>query len=191
MEYAMAVYVSLLNVYERDATLWKFNYVSRGQRDCYTFKSKDANIAKFVSKHVMAFLYRPHFAWKMDACFVNHTHGALRSSLCLRAYLISRRLSEERQGKGKASTGDIDDRFQVCDVCSVSLDQFEFIYHCSADINDRCDICLHCVYSIIRQSGELKQLLTGVLADGHYVNQDCVEMIVAFVVGKVVKVDKE
>merc|ERR1712154_310653 len=99
----------------------------------------------------------------MDACFVNHTHGALRSSQCLRAYLISRKLNEEREEVRKApsgSTGDIDDRFQVCDLCSVSLDQFEFIYHCSANINDRCDICLHCVYSIIRQSGELKQLLT-------------------------------
>merc|ERR1719295_2271009 len=71
------------------------------------------------------------------------------------------------------------------------MDQFEFCYHCSADFNDRCYICAHCVYSFIRQSEELIQLLTDVLVDEHSVTNDCLELIVAFVVGKVVRVDRE
>ena len=68
------------------------------------------------------------------------------------------------------------------------IDQFKFMYHCSAKIEDHHHICLNCMYSIIKQSEELSGLLTEILSGECDINNDCIEVIVKFVVGECVKI---
>ena len=150
------------------------------------------SIARLISKNVMEYLYEmSEFEWKIDSCILDHTHGALKFDNSLRSYFIKRNIEKGavHREKKRNHNMNMDSRYQICDVCSIRMDQFEYIYHCSAKMEDRHDICLDCIYSMIKQSEELSGLLINILRDDNYdVNDDCIEMIVSFVVGKCVKI---
>eukprot|EP01083_Nonionella_stella_P075999 206883_1 len=188
-EERMNAYKSLVDVYTKYAMFWKALHSEK--RNFYVFDVKVVSIAKFVAVNVMQYLYEiKDYEWKIDNCVINDKDGALKCLECLRAYFIRRNIEEGAVKNEMLRGRDMDGRFQICDVCSVSVDQFEYIYHCSARMEDRHDICLTCVYSMIKQSGELSELLVSILSKDNSwdVNCDCVQLIVSFVVGKVVKI---
>ena len=201
----MKVYNELFNVYTNYGKLWKLlQWKQKKRLDFFTFDIKSASIGRFIALEVMNYLYECNeFEWKINSCILDDTHGALKCNECLRAYFIKRNIEEGAIKTEKKRGSDMDGRYQICDVCSVTVDQFEYIYHCSAKMEDRHDICLNCIYSMIKQNNQLNGLLIDILTgngdenrdedDGKYhygynVNKDCIDVIVSFVVGKVVKI---
>ena len=71
---------------------------------------------------------------------------------------------------------DEDDIAYSCDWCRAGLRGWHFLYQCSCEnYCDRHDLCLHCVYFVIKLGNELKEWLETLLDD--QVNDDCVDII--------------
>ena len=69
------------------------------------------------------------------------------------------------------------------------MNEFEYIDHCSAKMQDRHDVCLNCIYAMIKQSEEFLAFLLKILRDDNYdFNDHCIEVIVSFVVGECGKI---
>ena len=82
--------------------------------------------------------------------------------------------------------GNVDNRFYGCDICHCRVDIFDWLFHCNAGLKEKHDFCLKCINLIITQHSELQVLLLDILKDS--INDDCVEIIVTFVVGKVIQI---
>ena len=182
----MNVYEELLEIYTKYGKYWKLmSWKEKKRVDLYTLDIKSVSIGRFVAVNIMNYLYECNeFEWKINSCILDHNHGALKCNECVRAYNIRMSDREIKRGKGVSTT------YQICDICSVIVDQFEFSYHCDTKLEDRHDICLNCIYSMIKQSHQLNGLLTDILMDNSHdnVNIDCIQLIVTFVVGKFVKI---
>ncbi len=73
-----------------------------------------------------------------------------------------------------------------CDLCRIEVGWNEFMFHCNCDKHD---FCISCIYSLIFQQTEMKQLLYGLLKE--FINDDCIYQIVTFCVGRVIKLEKQ
>lgn len=189
-DHRMKVYKELVSIYRDYGNFWKLlTWETKKRLDFYVFDIKPISIGRFIALNVMNYLFECNeYEWKFNSCILDHKHGPLTCNECLRSYFIKRNIEDkgcaDKERERDSST--MDGRYQICDVCSITVDQFEYIYHCSTKMEDRHDICLNCMYSMIKQSNELNNLLIDILMDN--VNNDCIDVIVSFVVGKVVKI---
>ena len=71
-----------------------------------------------------------------------------------------------------------------CDICRVEVNMYDNMYNCSKD-NKSHDFCISCIYGIIVEYQEMKRFLADILQD--VVNNDCLEEILSFCVGRIIK----
>ena len=76
-----------------------------------------------------------------------------------------------------------------CDICRMSMSWYETVYGCQCDntteFGDNHAICLTCIHSIVKQYNELRPFMMELLENE--LNSNCIEEIVAFCIGEVVK----
>merc|ERR1739842_107604 len=67
-----------------------------------------------------------------------------------------------------------------CDLCRTEIHSFEYAYH---SLDENYDYCVSCTHSIYAQHQVMKPFLAKILKEK--MNEDCIEEIVAFCIGKV------
>lgn len=73
----------------------------------------------------------------------------------------------------------------TCDICRIELNWYEFVYHCNCDHSIFThDYCITCIHAIMNMYIEMKKYISSCIQN---LNDDCIEEIVTFCVGKVVK----
>eukprot|EP01084_Bolivina_argentea_P110766 197715_1 len=70
-----------------------------------------------------------------------------------------------------------------CDICRIEINWYDFVFSCRGD--DDHAFCMSCIHSILMQYNEIKPFIYELLKD--ILDDNCVEVIVAFCVGKIVK----
>ena len=70
-----------------------------------------------------------------------------------------------------------------CDLCRMEIHSFEYSFHCQCDMDGEHDFCVSCTHSIFMQYQEMKPFLATILKT--QLNDNCIEEIVAFCIGKV------
>ena len=75
-----------------------------------------------------------------------------------------------------------------CDICQMELDWFQYAFRCDCStgsvIRANHGYCVSCIDSIMMQYNELKPFISQLLTD--ILDDQCIEEIVAFCVGKVI-----
>ena len=137
----------------------------------------------FISKNIFKFLYEPQFDYYINCLLEPHNDGKL--------ILKNLRQTDIRTSYKALCDGSMTKGFSLyehtlytCDWCRCGLRGFNYIYQCSVKHTDRHDICINCVYTVIRLSTELQMYLAALLKD--ILIDNCIEVIVDFVIGKVV-----
>ena len=74
-----------------------------------------------------------------------------------------------------------------CDLCLTGPGEFDFMYHCEVEdtICDH-DLCVSCVYDIVKKYEQLTALLLDLLGDD--LTTDCIQTVAVLVVGNVFKI---
>eukprot|EP01083_Nonionella_stella_P136689 416057_1 len=136
----------------------------------------------FVAKNIFDFLYTADFEYKVNCLVDPHNDGRLKM-VNLRQSDIRTYYQGRLDGKDMGlAVFDDDDIDYQCDFCRTGLRGWHYVYHCSVDYVDRHDLCLNCVYTIIKLGTELEKWLLIILEDE--LNLDCVNTIVDYVIGR-------
>eukprot|EP01084_Bolivina_argentea_P039457 72918_1 len=141
------------------------------------------DVGKYVSGNVIGFLYSLKYIWKIG-CRLNHEHGLLKLYSLMNHFTCT---NIESSILGVNNGVKADSTTEWCDICHVSSNIFLSTFHCDAEIVEAHDYCMKCVNGMITQHNQLIELLEEILIKDD-VNHNCIEIIVTFVVGKVVKV---
>ena len=108
-------------------------------------------------------------------------------------YHILRQFNEIRKKTKMYDLQDSRNRLgYTCDICRVELNWYEFVYHCKCNVNNNNindynhahDYCISCIHSIMMMYNEMKKYISNCI---YILDDDCIEEIVTFCVGKVVK----
>eukprot|EP01084_Bolivina_argentea_P171516 297145_1 len=87
----------------------------------------------------------------------------------------------------------LDNGRYTCDICNIEIDWFEYVYACNCEVSDIFGedhvFCIACIYSVIIQYKQLKPFLCELLKQ--VINDDCIEQIVAFCVGRIVECETQ
>jgi len=143
---------------------------------------------EFMAKNIFDMLYLPQFEYHLT-CFVDGEDGWLTFENLRQC---DSRLTYQMIAGGEMTNHNVVDfvsRGHVvysCDWCSIEIKDWDFVSPCKAQLADQHYFCINCINTVICLNEELKQLLTEILLDETFVS-DCIQAIVDFVVGKVVK----
>ena len=140
----------------------------------------------------MISLFQPQFEYKVD-CFMDdkYKHNILVMNN-LRVKDIANDYEMYKNGINNNNVENIIDSFDYiqygCDWCRGLMTEWEFIYSCfDKHWDEKHDICLFCTNTVIVLNKELNKLLSNILK--HNLNQDCIQEIVHFAIGKVLYID--
>eukprot|EP01084_Bolivina_argentea_P218149 370251_1 len=151
------------------------------------FEDEDWNfnsMAHFVAICIAEFLWSYEYNYKIQCIF--DTDYLMLNQVWLASIL--RYYEDARHGR------DVDFEYGLqgfecigytCDICRIEVSWYDLAYKCDSDEEDV--FCLSCIHSMVVQHKQMKQLLSLLLTD--VVNDDCIEQIVTFCVGKVIKFD--
>eukprot|EP01084_Bolivina_argentea_P079861 144756_1 len=143
------------------------------------------SMATFLTKNIFECLFEtmPHFELKVKCLVEPHKDGKLTMQN-LRQMAMAKYYKSMQDGVEKILPGTIEhagDGYQ-CDWCYRSLNRFDFAFQCEANCMERHDLCVHCVYNVIKLGQELESWLTPILCDE--LDGDCINLIVDYVVGR-------
>eukprot|EP01084_Bolivina_argentea_P174359 302043_1 len=142
---------------------------------------------EFLTKNIYDMLFETKFNYKVGCVvdgndgwcnFVNVTQWDIT--------MIAEILKDNPDVNFLHEACDIHSMIFSCDWCSAEIKTTGYFYVCSHKcFVDKHYYCLNCINNVIKLNGQLKELLIDLL-DKYLVN-DCVQTIVDFVVGSVVK----
>ena len=134
-------------------------------------QNADIGLETFVTDGDDGLLYESQWRYHIEKTYLAHKRGMEVSEL-----------QSRWNGTGYS-----------CDLCRIELSYYEFMYHCQDyDDNHQCnkqkhDFCVSCVYAILCQYNQMKPFLAEMLKN--VLNDHCIDEIVAFCVGKIIKFD--
>ena len=150
----------------------------------------DLTVGKFISKIVIGYLFDCMGKWKLE-CLRQNINKELncgfvysyRSNINYNIHLYRKSL--------KLGYKEVDisllDMVCSCDICRLDMIIFDNSWHCNSHPKFTHDICNHCIYDVIKKNEQLNELLT-VLLDTYELNKQLIQEIVAFTVGKAIKI---
>ena len=144
-------------------------------------------LCQFIATHVSQFLHQEQHHYRIK-CVFGDTY---LKSLEPWQDAIFTNMMKARNGEWSLT-----DMFEMwtshkwsCDMCRMAISWYEAVYGCrcdnSTEFGDNHVVCLTCIHSIVKQYNELKPFIKELLEDE--LNDNCIEEIVAFCVGKVMK----
>eukprot|EP01083_Nonionella_stella_P274039 930002_1 len=148
------------------------------------YLSHDVAMTQFVTKHVFDMLFIATFEDRI-ACFVSGNDGWCQ---CDNLMMCDAKICNIMLKEGKEIPYQLNRNVLLysCDWCSVGIRDYDLLFACNAHYVDQHYYCLNCVHTVIELNGELKQLLMDILG-GDVLVPDCVQSIVDYVIGKVVR----
>jgi len=143
------------------------------------------SMVKCVSLNVINYLYKKEERYKIKCMLMNelsadhiHFDDTLRL-IPQREYAVNRAFVLKEQSY----------YFEYyCDQCLCVQGDYYWMYRCMREANgkyDGHDICLNCVYDVIKKCRQLKHLLDKLLVNE--LTDDCIQTIVVYTAGNVVK----
>ena len=143
-------------------------------------------INDFVSYEIFQFLFAPQFKFAVDCLIDGDAHHALEMRN-MRQSDIRTKYQLMKFGEGNVHFApSMHDRMEyACDWCRCAIKEWDMVFQCTeAKCTDRHDFCKRCVGTVVMQNTGLMMLLWALLKDD--LIEDCVEMIVSFVIGRVI-----
>lgn len=148
-------------------------------------------LSNFVSVMIYKCLYRSKYNYRIE-CIFDDQELLYESQW---KYHTQKTLYALKKG---IETSEIQARWNCtgysCDLCRIEVSYYEFMYHCDDGCDDKRygwqhkhDFCVSCVYALLSQFKEMKPFLTEMLKS--VLNDHCIDEIVAFCVGKIIKFD--
>merc|ERR1712228_171501 len=140
-------------------------------------------MASLMAINVMQFLFCQEYNFRFG-CILG------QSELCLtELWSLSIFDTIEAIKRGDHTTDPQRDLFfsvgYSCNICRIELNWYEYVYRCNCDSDMTHDFCISCIHSMFIQYEEMKPFLAHLLMD--VLDNNSIEMIVAFCVGKVTK----
>eukprot|EP01084_Bolivina_argentea_P061489 112375_1 len=188
-ENILDIYIELIEIYCENC--YNGYYTGTG-RDFHLIKRNSMSklyfdtIGKFMAKHIMEFVIKPEFKWKIG-CRLNHKHGLIYFD-DMRSAMIRHDMQEQKTNK----SANIDGQSKWCDLCYIRIEQLHCIYICGAVLTDIHDYCLNCINIMITQHDELQELLKEIFKSANHevsnINTDCIQIMVDFIIGRVTKI---
>eukprot|EP01084_Bolivina_argentea_P075551 136950_1 len=74
-----------------------------------------------------------------------------------------------------------------CDMCQSLVNEFDFMFHCDNNDQLKHNFCILCVFEITQKYQYFKHLLKPLLLNNKLLNNVCIDVLISFVVGKVIK----
>eukprot|EP01084_Bolivina_argentea_P090845 163600_1 len=162
---------STLNAY-----LFQFYYFEMMEIEEHdNFKS----ILSLVSSHICEFLCKYDYNYRV-MCMLNDEHDLFVQQIW--QYAVLKQFNDIKNGLPTADIQDFSGTGYSCSICRCELSRYEFMFFCP---NSRHGYCVSCMYSFILQHNEMKIFLYECLDE--LLNEDCIEQVVTFCVGKVIK----
>eukprot|EP01084_Bolivina_argentea_P279657 478114_1 len=124
-------------------------------------------LSNFLVKNICDFMFEIEYEYNID-CMMGKSHGKLKYENVQKYYL----------GQNEWINAN-------CDCCGYSLNEWNYAYFCNG-INEICirhQICIDCISTVIDIWENLEPLLFELLKN--QLNNDCIEAIVDYVVGRV------
>eukprot|EP01084_Bolivina_argentea_P199848 341860_1 len=174
----VSVFITMNDIYKEYALELCIEHQSEPLREC------DAVfIGRFISKHVIDFLYKPYYKEPKIGCLVQDSDGWIS----IKPY-VHHCLNRHRQGiennTSDVMAANLQDLWSYCDICSIEISRYDWITSCNVEIHNSHVMCLYCVNNKIEQTEQLFELLNQLLKQ--YMYNDCIQQLVEFVVGRVV-----
>lgn len=177
---SLDIFRALLSANSRLSFMWCYNAYG-AEKSLVHFEA----MTTFLSKNIFDFLFEPEFNYKVD-CLLDGDHHSVLNFVNLRQSDIRTKLELQRSKIGNLEVGE--DEFTVisyrCDSCRTGLKDWNFAYQCSINAMHRHDYCLNCVNTVIQLNKELRTYMDDILNED--LNDDCIQLITAFVIGNVV-----
>eukprot|EP01084_Bolivina_argentea_P167500 290696_1 len=139
-------------------------------------------ISDFLSTNIFDYLYGKQFKY-IVSCLLNDKQHKCLEMINIRQHDIE--IKYEAIKKKQISNYYNHDIVWSCDWCRCEFSEWEYGFRCKGAVfEDRHEFCMNCINTVIMLNGELMNLLCDLLSD--YLINDCVEVIVHFVIGKVI-----
>lgn len=143
-------------------------------------------VTEFVSFEIFRFLFAPQFKFAVDCLLDGDAHRALEMRNLRQSDIRTKyQLMKLGTGNIRPSPSMHNRLHYSCDWCQCAINEWEMVFQCTADrLTDRHDFCKRCVGTVVLQNQGLNELLCALLKDE--LIEDCVAMIVSFVIGRVI-----
>jgi hypothetical protein len=150
-------------------------YVTSQILNMLTSSSSSSPVSKFVE---------PDYEYRIN-CLITNCDCKLE----MRSLMLHKMLLSKDPEIAFNSTFSIQDISFACDICKVYIHEFDLIYYCSGHNSDGIshDICIECVYELVRKHQQVKQLIEPLLVT--HLNVHCIQILVQFIVGTVQRLD--
>ena len=137
-------------------------------------------VGAWMARKIHSFLFSVDHQYRIGCVFDGHNLFVDEQW----EFMVDRTFKAIREG---LDTVDLQESWNywgyTCDICRVELSYFETAYHC--ECQHKHDFCITCIHSMVQQHQELQTFMTGILNDE--LNANCIQEIVAFTVGHVLK----
>ena len=146
-------------------------------------------VSYFISINVLNYLYDDTVInmnknnYKI-LCLMDNKHKPIKLDNGIRNYWYNSCIKKARRSLDKDDIIHPQYGYYLCDMCSLRQSHFSRMFHCNHNEMNH-DFCLECINNIINQYNQLKSLLTQFL---NHLNNDCIHVLVSFVVGNIVRV---
>ena len=152
------------NMYEVEDQNWNFRY-----------------IGNLIATFIVNMLYEKEYNYRIMCIFEDANYLFVEQ---LWTYDISLTYKQIQKGKDTVDLQDFEGTGYTCDICRCEISRYDYMFHCKSDI-DIHDYCISCVDAIILQYNQMKKFIDNCLNE--QLNDDCIDQIVTFCVGKVNK----
>ena len=143
--------------------------------------------------NIHQFLYSPRYRLRFGCCIgQSNLHLHQQWSFSLSQAKVFGKMDDESDSDtdhSALSLIDVERKINAicyhCDLCRMEIHQFENSFHCQCNVEEGAehDFCVSCTHSIYAQHNEMKPFLAKILMAE--LNDNCIEEIVAFCIGKV------
>ena len=141
------------------------------------------DIAKSVALEIWKLLFEPQFYHRVQCIYDGYDLFDSEQW----AFEVNKTISDHLDGIDCRDLQNSWDAFGYsCDICRIDVTFFDYMWHCKNG-DHRHDFCLDCIHSIIKQYDQMQEFLCGILKSE--LNKDCIEQIVIYCVGRVIKFD--
>eukprot|EP01084_Bolivina_argentea_P306341 529362_1 len=170
----------LINIYDEYSFNWCIEQYGDENGLCHW-----EAVSLFITKNIFDFLFAADFNYKINCLLDGDSHSVLRLNNLRQSDIRTKlELQKNKSGNVEVDMDEFDELSYRCDCCRTGLRDWHFVYQCSTKPLDRHDFCLDCVNTVVSLNHELKSYLDEILDEN--VNNDCIQVIVSYVIGKVV-----